>query len=251
MSHITTVGAAVVVLMSLPVAAPAQDALHPAVRDVAGELACGPQAAFTVPVPTLRIAGSSEVKRALFGIDDSVVISGGTSQGVKPGQLYFVRRAVADRFTAPMSDGLRITSIHTAGWVRIVEAQADAAIAIITQACDGIETGDYLEPFDLPVVPPTAAPGEPDYSAPGHLILGDDRRQIGGTGSLMVLDRGTDHGLKPGQRLTIYRETIGGRGPVSRVGEATALIVNAETALVRIESSRGAVYVGDLVALHR
>jgi hypothetical protein len=83
------------------------------------------------------------------------------------------------------------------------------------------------------------------------LIQADDRRQIGAAGSLMVLDRGTDHGLKPGQRLTVYRETIGGKGPVSQVAEATALVVNAETALVRIDSSRDAVYVGDLVALHR
>ena len=99
-------------------------------------------------------------------------------------------------------------------------------------------------------MPAPLAAGEPDYSAPGRLILGDDRRQMGGAGSLMVLDRGTDHGLKPGQRLTIYRRAFDG-GPVTRIAEATALILYADTALVRIESSRDAVYVGDLVAPQR
>ena len=100
-------------------------------------------------------------------------------------------------------------------------------------------------------MPAPLAAGEPDYSAPGRLILGDDRRQMGGAGSLMVLDRGTDHGLKPGQRLTIFRRALDGTGPVSRIAEATALILYAQTALVRIESSRDAVYVGDLVAPQR
>lgn len=251
MSRIPSFGLAVVVLLGVPVVARAQTAQHPFVRDVAGELACGPQASFVVPAPALRITRGMEAKQGLFGIGDTVIISGGTSQGVKPGQMYFVRRTVPDRFTTPISDGLPIVSIHTAGWLRIVDAQADVATAAIAQACDGIETGDYLEPFAMPVVPQTSVRGEPDYSAPGHIVMGDDRRQVGGAGSLMVLDRGTDHGLKPGQRLTIYRETAPGKGPVSRIGEATALVVNAETALVRIDSSRDAVYVGDLVALHR
>lgn len=251
MHRLTSIGAAVVVLVIVPAVARAQTAQHPFVRDVAGELACGPRAAFVAPVPSLRISGSTVTRATLFGIGDAVIISGGTSQGVQPGQVYFVRRVVPDRFTTPLSGGLQVASIHTAGWLRIVEARADLAIGTIAQACDGIETGDYLEPFELPVVPPSSAGGEPDYSAPGHLILADDRRQVGSAGTLMVLDRGTDHGLKPGQRLTIFRETVGGKGPVSRIGEATALVVNAETALVRIDSSRDAVYVGDLVALHR
>ena len=251
MPRLTSIGAAVVVLVIVPAVARAQTAQRPFVRNVAGEVACGPQAAIVAPVPTLRISGGIETVSALFAKGDAVIVSGGTSQGVQPGQVYFVRRVVPDRFTTRLSGGLEVTSIHTAGWLRILEARADVAIGTITQACDGIETGDYLEPFELPVVPPSSAGGEPDYSAPGHLILADDRRKIGSAGSLMALDRGTAPGPKPGQRLTIYRETVGGKGPVSRVGEATALVVSAETALVRIDSSRDAVYVGDLVALHR
>lgn len=250
MSRLTSLAAAVAVL-AMPAIALAQTATQPFVRDIAGEMACGARAVLVSPTPSLRISGGFEPRKGLFAIGDEVLISGGTSQGVQPGQVYFVRRAVADRFMAPTSDGLPIRSIHTAGWLRIVEARADVAVAAITQACDGIETGDYLEAFELRAVPPPLAAGEPDYSAPGHILLGDDRRQVGSAGSLMVMDRGSDHGVKAGQRLTIYRETLGGTGPASRIGEATALVVHPETTLVRIEYTRDAVYVGDLIALQR
>ena len=68
----------------------------------------------------------------------------------------------------------------------------------------------------------------------------------------MVLDRGSDHGIRPGQRLTIFRRTLpDGTGPVSNVGSATVYAVQPETSMVRIEKSVDAVYVGDLVAIHR
>ena len=67
----------------------------------------------------------------------------------------------------------------------------------------------------------------------------------------MVVDRGTDHGIKAGQRFTIFRQTAGGAGPVAKIGEAIAMLVNPETTVVRIEKVVDAVVVGDLVAIHR
>ena len=68
---------------------------------------------------------------------------------------------------------------------------------------------------------------------------------------LMLIDRGTDQDVHAGQRLTIFRQTAGGGGPVLNVGTATVLNVRPQTALVRIDTSHDAVYIGDLVALHR
>lgn len=250
MSRLLSPGAALALLL-VPAAAFAQTVAHPYERNEAVELACGVRASLVPPETPLRVTGSFEPKKALFANGDVVTIAGGTTQGVKKGQVYFVRRAVPDRFAVPMADGVPVTSVHTAGWLRIDEAQSDSSIGTITQACDGIETGDYLQLFELPKVAPTARSGEPDFSAPGHFILGDDRRQMGSAGSMMVIDRGSDHGLRAGQRLTIYRETMAGRGPVSTLGQATVLAVSAEHSTVRIDSARDAVQVGDLVAVQR
>jgi hypothetical protein len=222
----------------------------PVVRDLTRELACSPHAAVLPPAPTLHIVGSEHPGKKLFGTGEAVIISGGSAQGIRVGQEYFVRRVVPDKFALPLAGFLPV-SIHTAAWLRIVDVEHDMAIATISAACDGVLEGDYLEPFVLPVAPIIGSPGEPDYATAGVLVLGDERRQIGGAGSMMVLDRGTDHGVRPGQRATIFRKTLDGAGPVVRIAEAAAVIVRQDTSVIRIESSRDAVYVGDRVALHK
>jgi hypothetical protein len=237
---------------TLPAVAAAQVTVGRGVaRDYAGELACSAQATTLPPDSAVRIGEGREHGKALFGPGDPVIIRGGTSQGIKAGQDYFVRRVVKDRFAREGSDRVKNYSIHTAGWIHVEDAQSDTAIATVTKACDGIMEGDYLEAYVKPSLPPEALGGEPDYNDPGHIVLGDDRRQMGAQGDLMVVDRGSDHGLRAGQRFTIFRPTAGGSGPVAKIGEAIALSVTPETTTVRIEKVIDAVLVGDLVAIHR
>jgi hypothetical protein len=220
-------------------------------RDYAAELACSAKATTLPPDDAVRIGPGREHGKSLFGPGDPIIVKGGTAQGIKAGQEYFVRRVVRDRFAHPGADKMKNYSIHTAGWIHIEDAQADTAIATVVKACDGIMEGDYLEPYVKPAVPPEALGGEPDYSDPAHVVIGDDRRQMGGAGDLMVVDRGSDHGIKAGQRFTIFRQTAGGSGPIAKIGEAIAMVVNPETSVVRIEKVIDAVVVGDLVAIHR
>ena len=220
-------------------------------RDYAGELACGARAAGTSPNMAIRVAPGRERGKSLFGPGETLIIGAGTAQGMKIGQDYYVRRLIADRFVHPAGDNVKTSSVHTAGWVRIIDATADAAIAEIVKACDAIEEGDYLEPFVTLEVPSVTKDGEPDFANPGHVMLGDDRRQMAARGDLMVFDRGSDHGLRAGQRLTIFRTTGGGTGPVARIAEATALVVHPATSVIRIDKTSDAVTVGDLVAIHR
>ena len=238
--------------VALPAVVSAQMTVsHVATRDFASELSCSAQAATLPPDDAIRIAEGREHGKTLFGPGDPVVVKGGTAQGIKAGQDYYVRRVVSDQFARPASDKLKTYSIHTAGWIHIDDAQNDTSIGSIVKACDGIQEGDYIEPYVKPALPTETLGGEPDYANPGHLVLGDDRRQMGGTGDLMVVDRGSDHGLKAGQRFTIFRPTGGGSGPIAKIGEATAMVVNPDTTVVRIEKVIDAVTVGDLVAIHR
>lgn len=236
-----------------PLAAYAQvETARVAARDYAAELACGAKASDVPPDTSIRVGAGRERGKALFGPDETLVINAGTTQGVKVGQEYYVRRVVADRFVRPAGDNVPRSSIHTAGWVRIVDAQGATAIATVTKACDAIEEGDYLELFVKPTVPEVASTtSEPDFANPGHLVLGDERRQMGAVGDLMVVDRGSDHGLHPGQHLTVFRTTGNGTGPIARIAEATVVVVNPETSTVRIDKTSDAVNVGDLVAIHR
>lgn len=242
-------------VMAVPVAAAAAAAQTPSgrvvARDYAAELACGAQATTLPPDDAVRVGAGRERGKSLFGPGDPIVVRGGSAQGIKAGQDYFVRRVVRDKFAQPGADKMKNYSIHTAGWIRIEDVQTDTSIATVVKACDGIMEGDYLEPYVKPELPAEMLGGEPDYSDPAHVVLGDDRRQMGGNGDLMVLDRGSDHGIRAGQRFTIFRQTAGGAGPIAKIGEATAMSVKPETTVVRIDKVSDAVVVGDLVAIHR
>jgi hypothetical protein len=242
-----------VVFAALIVSAAPAAAQQPEAASLAGlnrDTACAPASPSVRPTSALIVAAGREGKKSLFGIGDAVVIRGGSAQGVKAGEEYFVRRVVDDRFTEAQPGVYRM-SVHTAGAVQIVEAQADASVATVTYACDGIMDGDFLERYQRPVNPSAEAGATPDFAHPAHLILGAERRQSAAPGSFMVVDRGSDHGLHAGQQVTIFRWTLPEGGPAATVGKATVFTVHPESSVVRIESSTDAIYVGDLVAIHR
>ncbi len=242
---------AFVLVVALPAAARAQFvAQRPVERNYAQELACAAQAPLIPPEITARITGAPQELRRLYGTGDTVLVGAGTASGLQPGQIYFARRVVPDRFTEPLK-GYRPISVHTAGWVQIQDTQAETSVAKVVHACDGVLEGDYLEPFALPAVPAPGASARPDYASPAHVILGDERRQIGSVGHYMVMDRGSDHGLQPGQRLTFFRTTLAGAGPAWPIGTGTALTIGTSTSVFRIDSAEDAIYVGDLVAVQR
>lgn len=228
----------------------AQDAHYfaPALHE---QLACAPQLLPSTPIGGMRVLGNHQRDRTMFATGDGVIIDAGSMQGVKTGQQFFVRRVVNDQFLGLMPAELRPVSVHTAGWVRVVEVREHVAVAQVTHACDGILAGDYLEPYVDPADPPAAVEGAPDYDHPGRIIMGDERRQMGSAGTLMVLDRGTESDVRAGQTVTIFRETMGGLGPMYHVARATVVGVRPQSALLRIDNSREAVYVGDRVAINR
>ena len=223
----------------------------PAALAIPLEQLCGPHAELTRPAMKIRIAEGSERVKATYGPGEQVILNAGTSQGVRAGQRYLVRRVVEDQF-AVAAIGEKSFSIHTSGWVTVVEALADSAVAVISEACDAVVIDDYLEPFVVPEpapAPPTVT--QIDFARPARVILGDERRQLGGEGTIMVIDRGADHGLRIGQPLTVFRQTLAGKGPNALMGDALVIEVHPETSLMRILRSREAIEVGDLVAIHR
>ena len=240
------------VVLAIPAAAAAQVVNLPRIaeRDVARELSCAAESPLIEPIMTKRILGSSDKGRTLFAAGEAVIVNAGTAHGIEPGQQFYIRRVVSDRFSEPLPGFVPI-SVHTAGWLRVVEVKEEVSFATITQVCDGVMVGDYLEAFEPVPVSSELGAGEPDYSQPAHLILGDERRQMGAPGSLMVMYQGSDHDLKPGQRVTIFQHTLGGAGPVMRVGSGTIAVVRKETSLVRIDKASQEVFVGDLLAIHR
>ena len=218
--------------------------------NITEQIACAPLSLPAPPTPALRVSGGYVHGRIMFGPGEPLVINAGSAQGIEPGQQYFVRRYVRDRYS-PVSAEFHPNSIHTAGWVTIVNVQERTAVATVTHACDGVIEGDYLEPFTSPVVPAPAAAAQPDFAHPGRIVMADEKRQMGYAGLVMLFDRGSEHGVRAGQVITIYREAPKGDGPTQIIGEATVLNVYPRSSVVRIDASKDAIFLGDLAAIHR
>jgi len=204
------------------------------------------------PAPTdgLFIVGSQDpVGRTLFGRPELLVIEGGTAQGVAAGQQYFVRRV--ERFGRMYRDRMA-HSVQTAGWVRVVAVNETTSVATVEHACGDILAGDHLEPFEPPTVPADVTEvdtsKEPDFSALGRVLYGQSERRTAGAGDFMMIDRGTEAGVTPGERFAIYRDLHLEGVPLASIGEATAVSIGARMSLVRITRARDAVMSGDFVA---
>jgi hypothetical protein len=234
-------------VLSSTVQTPSRPAVKPPILD---QIACAPMGLPAPPAASLRVLGGNVHGRLMFAPGDAVIINAGAAQGLQPGQQYFVRRVVHDASKKHPKVGA-LYGIHTAGWITIVDTKNTLAVATVTHACDGILEGDYLDPYVEPALPSPALTGAPDYAHPGRLVLADERRQSGYPGLVMLMDLGTEHGVTAGQTLTIYRETIGGEGPIIDLGRATVVSAGSQSSLVRIDSSREAIFLGDLVAIHR
>ena len=215
-------------------------------------VACAPMNGAAAQTTRVRILGGRVPGRMMFGPDEQVIVSGAAAQGLQVGQMYFIRRSVTDRFT-PATPDFVPNSVHTTGWLRIVDVQPSMSVATIVHACDAVFEGDYLEPFAAPAAPvaTASAMAQPDFTNPGRIVMADERRQMGYPGLVMLVNRGSDQGVQPGQGLTILRPTLNGERPVQRIGTATVVSVYPQLSLVRIDTIRDAVFVGDLAAIHR
>ena len=233
----------------------AQEALPPNAFGALGmypkRLSCADLPVYSVPAPAHRLTAVHEADaklRRAFGAPDTLMIPGGTSTGLQTGQQFFVRRLLLSPNHEKPS-AARPGMVHTAGWVTVVGADNFSALARIDHACDHFLKGDYLEPF-TPAAMPTAvaAPGTPQFTDLGQLLFGNDGRRSFANGDLIVVNRGSTHGLTAGARLSVFRNTTSG-GPLVPVGHAIVLTVAGDTATVVADRVRDALTAGDWFGL--
>ena len=243
-----------VIVLTTAGTASAQTSARPVLTPMQVASACAPPATYDeLPYDALRIIGSQDpMGRSLFGDRDMLVIGGGTTSGVQLGQEYFVRRTVSvgtgERGPAPRAT-------RTLGWLRVIAVNESTAIATVDHACGDIGSHDYLTPFTTPDIPLNAerhvTVGEPDFSSLGRILVGDNDRTAVGMGDFVLIDRGSQQGLAPGTRFSIYRDTGVHGMPLTSVGEGVVITIGTSLAQARITRTSDAVLRGDYVALRK
>lgn len=201
----------------------------------------------------------------MLGPGDTLVISGGSAAGLQPGQRFYVRRNVTT-FGAKGHDPKHAVNVHTAAWIQVLGVDTAVATATIIGACEGILLDDYLEPFTPPIIAARVVPGStPQYANMGDILTGDEAVQtVGAAGQLIGIDRGSNHGVVPGQRFLVFRDKRGlrnespeysesyvettGRSPLVEIGEVLVMSVRTETSTVQVVVAKDAIAMGDLIA---
>ena len=214
-------------------------------------LACAPRLGSLDASPVGRLVGAPDnALQQLFKQGDAVLIDVGASSGVAVGTQFFMRRRVP--VMAPALRDRGMLAELTTGWLRTVEVEEHAALAVIERTCADVQQDDQLAPFQWPAPVTPMATGAISYDDPATVLFGADGRSLSAAGQLFVIDQGTDHGLAIGQRVTIFRHGAAGPdGPVIELGEGIAVLAEATSATIHLSRSRQSVKTGDRVAMQR
>jgi hypothetical protein len=206
---------------------------------------CGPAKLESKPQSLGTIRARRYAANGLYGAGDELDVEGGTASGLALGEHFVVRRTYRVDWDPRESVGE-----HTAGLVQIVAAGERTAVAVVIYACDEMLPGDRLAPFRPQLRQPVQPDGQPDYRRPAKILFPDIGQMVGAPRRLMVIDRGTASGLRPGQRLTLFRRRAGFPEPLI-LGDAVVVAVREESATIRVEHVKDAILEGDLAAIQR
>ena len=210
---------------------------------------CGPAKADVVPERPLGTIKSSrhETQGELYPTGAELIIDGGLNNGLLVGRNLVVRRHYQVRGT--MSAGM--VAEHTAGLVQIVSASEGSAVAVVVYACDDLRRNDFLASFKPEPIREPEPLGTPAFYNAARILFADEDQTLGSPQRQMVIDRGSAHGVRAGQRFTLFRHP-GGRGAGAikhrSAGDAVVVAVRADSATIRIDHVTDAIAAGDWAA---
>ena len=163
------------------------------------------------------ISGEESNSRIIFELRDYVYISKGSGQGVHVGDRYSVYRPGKDpidvqwfKWQDKLSKAMG-TFYHDTGQLKVVHVEPNVSIAQVTFACDYLERGDYIRPWQERPSPPYKNADQFDRFAPasgksvGMLVFGKEFGQAYGKFNSVYVNLGTNQGVNVGDYMRVFR----------------------------------------------
>ena len=172
-----------------------------------------------VPRSSYIITGEGSNYRITFDYGDYVYINRGANQGTKVGDQFSVMRPVIDSIGIEWSKWQHSilnkmgTTWADEGTVKVVVVQPNVSIAIVNRACDAMQRGDTLIPFQERQAPPLKSEANFDRFAPpsgkskAMVIVGKKFQEQLGTNDIVYVNLGRDQGVRVGDYFRIFRYT--------------------------------------------
>ena len=205
-----------------------------------------------------RIVGSYSESISLSGAD--LVYVRFDKKAPRLGEIYVVYRFAGD-VTHPVDQRPIGSLTQIAGELKITRIEKDnkTAVATIWKQYDNIYRSDLIGPMGEPIVRQVAARGN-DRDVKDATIVSDVRLYpaILGENQIVIVDKGTDDGVKAGNTFTIFRQNdpypwenllspsiIEDGVPRQDVGECVAFEVKANATLCLMTRSIRDIFRGD------
>lgn len=205
---------------------------------------CGPaKADLTLPSFGTIVSSREGSAQGLFAAGDELIVEGGPTRALAVGQNFVVRR----RYTTDwaLRPGVFVQGEHSAGVLQIVAVEEHVATAVVVYACDALMTGDYLAAFQPEPIRQPEPIGRPDFERAARIRFADAGQMVGVENRMLVIDHGTKHGIRPGQRLTLFRRSRVGSGKPTVVGDAVVVTARDDSATIRVGRAADAIFLGD------
>ena len=205
---------------------------------------CGPAKPDALPesLGTIR-SGRDETQRGLYTTGSQLVIDAGLDDSLEMGRNLVVRR----HYRVRGASGADMVGEHSSGLVQIVAAAEHSSIAVVVYACDELRIGDFLASFTAQPPRDPDPLGVPVYDDAARILLADEGQTLGAPRRLMVIDRGDDHGIRVGQRFTLFRQR-GDRTRREVIGDAVVVAVRTDSATIRVDRASDVITAGDWAA---
>ncbi len=189
-----------------------------------------------------------------YSTDDILYIDGGSQQGVRPGDRFFVFHRIRPLQHPVSGSGMGVV-YQQVGQVKVLCAQEQSSIVEVTLACDPIQVGDHLLPFEpVPVplvngVPLADRCDAPNGKPTGFTVYSRDDLVASAAEHLVMVDLGTAEGLYPGQFATVFRDNPVEGMPRLIIGELGILTVHDGYSTAKITTGWAPVAIGDRIEL--
>ena len=213
----------------------------------------------------LRITGNQRSERAFLAEGETLYIRGGSEQGVKEGDRFVILKTVATKLINPRGGKKPMGDvIQQIGVVRVVTPMAKGSVGIIERCMDSVEVGNRLvrftEPANIPLQLRTDTTDPVKVEAnPAVVVFARDSRQDTSSGDELIIDRGSNSGLKVGDVLLAARvksfpvgendnKKVQAKETTTHfLGQVMVVRVEPSSATCRVLRSQEEIRMGDLI----
>ena len=156
-----------------------------------------------------QITGKENDGKSILGDGDVVYLNAGEAQGLRQGDRFVITQTAQTKLEHPETGKAMGDVLEQIGILRVDHTTPNGAVATIERSMDTVEVGDHItrftEPSDMKLEPRKDTDEPVKVQDPAaEVVYARDEHKLNGFSDQVIVDRGSNDGLKVGDLLLIY-----------------------------------------------